>query len=130
MTDYNDRQNAKVVGEVITTAFSSITDSVIDVHSAVKVLAITVTAELGVLTMVLFAREKLSESLADQGDNFWIYGSVAVFVNGFLIAFALHRLIIQRWPYAGAYLAIWVVSAFAGVANFFLFFVLLTNQFR
>ena len=127
MSDYNERQANRVVGSVIASAFSNITDSIVDTHSAVKVLAISVTAELAVFAIRFFAAEKLAESVGEKGDNFWVYGLIAVFVNGFLIAFALYRLIANKWPHAGANLFIWIISSVAGTFNVLLIYALVVG---
>lgn len=125
MSDPAERERDRLIGRVVASSFSNITDSIIDTHSALKVAAITLTAEFGVLAMFVIAREKLVESLSEMGDDFWAYGSVAVFANGFLIAFAMYRLFAERWRYAWAHIVIWIISVAAGVFNLFLFFVLL-----
>ena len=118
------------VGEVATSAFTSITDSIIDTHSAVKVLAITATAEIGLFVMFYFAKDKVVEGLNDSEPNVWIYSAIAIFVIGFLTAFAGFRLVADRMPRLGRGITIWLVAGAAGVANILLFYVLLAFQLR
>jgi hypothetical protein len=131
---YNNDQpdtQEEVLASVATSAFSNITDSIIDVHTAIKVLAITVTAEIGLFAMFYVSKDKVLEFLADpENDSFWIYGSGAVFVIGFLTAFAVYRLVANKWPHHGPHLLIWLVSIGAGVLNVLLFFALVTFEMR
>jgi len=58
--DYNQR---KLVGEVLDSAFTNVTDSIIDTHSAVVVLAITITLEISGLLMFFVAHDKVMAAL-------------------------------------------------------------------
>ena len=130
MSDFNDDQE-RVVGEVTSSAFSNITDSIIDVHSAVKVLAITVTAEIVAFAMYYVSKDKVLEFLADESNgDFWIYASIAVFLIGFLAAFSIYRLISKKWRHYGAHIFIWFVSFAAGGFNVLLFFFLTAFEMR
>ena len=121
----------ELVAHVATSAFSNITDSIIDAHSAIKVLAVTVTAEIGAFAMFYVSKDKVTEFLAEsENDNFWIYGSLVIFAIGFLTAFAIYRLVANKWPHATAHLMIWIVSISAGLLNVLLFFALTTFEMR
>ena len=111
-------------------AFYNITDSIIDTHTAVKVLAITVTLEIGGLAMLYVAKDKVADALAESDSGFWIYVSAAVFVVGFLNSFAIYCLVAKKWPHPGAQLLIWVVSVGVGVLNILSFFALMTFKMR
>lgn len=116
--------------EVASSAFTSVTDSIIDTHSAIKVLAITVTAEIGVFAMFYVSKDKVLDYLAESGNNVWIYGSIGVFLIGFLTAFAAIRLVASKFPGRLPKYAIWIVSIAAGLANIALFFALISFQLR
>ena len=130
MSDFNYDQN-RVVGQVSSSAFANITDSIIDVHSAVKILAITVTAEIVAFAMYYVSKDKVLEFLADERNgDFWLYASVAVFLIGFLTAFSIYRLISNKWRHQGAHIFIWLVSFAAGAFNVLLFFFLTAFEMR
>ena len=116
--DYNQR---RLVGEVVNSAFRNVTDSIIDTHSAIAVLSITVTAELGALAMIYVAKDKVVEYLNHSNSGVWVYGSTGIFITGFLTAFAAYRLIADRWPHRQARLLMWLVSVGAGIFNILLF---------
>ena len=131
MFDDNDnRSHNRIVSEVAASAFSNITDSIIDTHSAIKVLAITVTAELGGFAMFYVAKDKVEESLADDETGVWIYAAIAIFLVGFLTAFAGYRLIANKWRHRNSGILIWIVSIAAGAANIVLFLAFLVLSFR
>ena len=120
----------EVVANVATAAFSDVTDSIIDTHSAVKVLAITLSAEIGLLAMFYVSKDKAADFIAEHEPDIWIYGAIAVFVIGFLTAFAVYRLISNRWHHRNSGLYIWFASIAAGVVNVLLFFGILTLEIR
>ena len=120
----------EVVANVATAAFSDVTDSIIDTHSAVKVLAITVSAEIGLLAMFYVSKDKAADFIAEHEPAIWIYGAIAVFVIGFLTAFAVYRLISNRWHHRNSGLYIWFASIAAGVVNVLLFFGILPLEIR
>jgi len=117
-------------GAVATSAFAEITDSIIDTHSAIKVLAITVTAELGAFLMLYVSKDKVIEYLEDSENDVWIYGSVVIFVIGFLTAFAVYRLVANKWPHPTSGVMIWLVSAAAGFLNIAIYYMLINFQLR
>jgi hypothetical protein len=127
--DHGDTQE-EVVANVATSAFSEITDSIIDAHSAIKVLSITVTAELVAFAMFYVAKDKVIEFLAESENGVWIYGAIGIFVIGFLTAFAIYRLVANRWPHARSHLFIWLISIAAGAFNILVFFALITFEMR
>lgn len=120
----------EVVANVVTSAFSNITDSIIDTHSAVKVLAITVTAEIGLIAMFFVSKDKASDFIAEHEPDIWIYASIAVFLIGFLTAFAAYRLVASRWHYRHSGVLIWIASIAAGTANILLFLAILNLEMR
>jgi len=128
--DSDNRSHNRIVSEVAASAFSNITDSIIDTHSAIKVLAITVTAELGGFAMFYVAKDKVEESLADDETGVWIYAAIAIFLVGFLTAFAGYRLIANKWRHRYSGILIWIVSIAAGAANIVLFLAFLVLSFR
>ena len=128
--DNDDRSHNRIVSEVAAYAFSNITDSIIDTHSAIKVLAITVTAELGGFAMFYVAKDKVEESLADDETGVWIYAAIAIFLVGFLTAFAGYRLIANKWRHRYSGILIWIVSIAAGAANIVLFLAFLMLSFH
>ena len=125
-----NREYHDPAGAAVTSAFSSVTDSIIDTHTAIKVLAITVSAEIGAFLMLYVAKDKVIEALEDSEGDVWIYASIAIFVVGLLTAFAAYRLIANKWPHYGSGIMIWFVSAAAGLANIGVFFVILTFRLR
>lgn len=128
---YQNYDQDRVVRQVSRSAFANITDSIIDTHSAVKVLAITVTAELVAFAMYYVSKDKVLEFLADpENDGFWLYGAIGVFVIGFLTAFAIYRLVANKWHHHGSHIFIWFVSIAAGILNVLLFFAITTFELR
>jgi len=125
-----DDDRDDVAGRVVSSAFSDITESIIDTHSAVKVLAITVTAEFGAFAMFYVSKAKVIEYLSDSENDIWIYGGIAVFLIGFLTAFAAYRLIANKWPHQSARAMIWLASFAVGLLNLGLFFALITFQMK
>ena len=128
MNDYRDEDEEELANRVAVSVFSNITDSIIDTHTAVKVLAITLTLEICGLGMLYVAKDKVTEALG-QSDR-WIYVSAAVFVVGFLNSFAIYQLAAKKWPHPGARLMNWLVSISVGVLNVLLFFALTTSIMR
>jgi hypothetical protein len=126
----NDATEEDVAVRVAASAFSNITDSIVDTHSAIKVLAITVTAELGAFAMFYVSKDKVVESLAESDLEVWLYGGLVVFVIGFLTAFAAYRLVANKWPHRRFRLYIWPVSICAGILNVLLFFGFVTLELR
>ena len=109
-------------------AFSSISDSIKDTHSAITVLSITVTAEIGLIAFVLISKDEAYKFL-EAGDNVWIYAAVGLFLIGFLTTVAAYRFLpksIRRFLTN----TVWIVSIAAGLANIALFYVLMTFRFR
>jgi uncharacterized BrkB/YihY/UPF0761 family membrane protein len=123
--EYNDP-----VGAVATSAFANITDSIIDTHSAIKVLAITVTAQIGALLMFYVSKDQVIDYLEDSESDVWIYGSIVIFALGFLTAFAVYRLVANKWPHRTSGVLIWLVSIAAGLLNIGIFFVLINFQMK
>ena len=120
----------RVVREVVSSASSSVLDSIVDTHSAIKILAITVTAELVAFAMFYVSKDKVQESLADPDSGLLTYGLIGVFVIGFLTVFAIYRLIERKLPRSVPRIMIWPVSIAAGIANLALFFMLGNFQLR
>ena len=117
-------------GAVAASAFSEITDSIIDTHSAIKVLAITVTAQIGTFLMFYVSKDKVIEFLEDAENDVWIYGSIIIFVIGFLTAFAVYRLVANKWHHRNSGIYIWLVSIAAGVLNIAIYYMLINFQLR
>ncbi len=133
MALFNDKIDEKYddpASAVATSAFSDITDSIIDTHSAVKVLAITVTAQIGALLMFYVSKDKVLEFLEDSENDVWIYGSIVIFVIGFLTAFAVYRLAANKWHHQNSAIFIWLVSIAAGLLNIAIFLVLINFQMK
>ncbi|MDI1242206.1 MAG: hypothetical protein PSX80_09830 [bacterium] len=126
----HDHDHDRLVSKVVDSVFYNITDSIIDVHTAVKVLAITVTAEFGALAMLFVAKDKVLASIAESEDSLWIYAAILVYVIGFLTFFASYRLVANKWRHSYSSILIWPLSIIAGVANLFLFLALLTLERR
>jgi hypothetical protein len=130
VSDFNDDQD-RLVGRVARSAFANLTDSIIDVHSAVKVLAVTVTAEIVAFAMYYVSKDKVLEFMSDERNgSFWLYASIAIFLIGFLTAFSIYRLISNKWRHAGAHIYFWLVSFAAGASNLLLFFGLTSFDMR
>ena len=124
------RDEDRMVREVVSSASTSILDSIIDTHSAIKILAVTVTAEFVALAMFYVSKDKVQDFLAESEGDALIYGSVAVFVIGFLTAFAAYRLIEGKLRQLFPKITIWLISIAAGVANLLLFFLLISFRLR
>jgi len=110
--------------------FRTLTDSIIDTHSAIKVLALTVTAEFVAFAMFYVSKDKVQDFLAESSSNAWAYGSIAIFLIGFLTAFAGFRLVASNFPRRLSAYMIWPIAIAAGVANLALFFLLTSFQPR
>src|ERR1051325_8355104 len=93
MTDWHDED--EVERKVARTAFFAMADSIVDTQSAIKVLAITVTGEIGLIAFVIVAKNEAYKFL-DSGENVWIYASIGLFLIGFLTPFAAFRLLPRR----------------------------------
>jgi hypothetical protein len=130
MSDHYDREQNRVIGQVASAAFSDATGSIIDTHSAVKVLAITVTAEIVALAMCQIAKDKVLEFIQEEGINVLFYGGAFFFFNGFFIAFAIYRLAANKWPHRGVRVLIWLVSIVAGTINVLIAFAMLALEWR
>ncbi|MEO5860784.1 MAG: hypothetical protein ABIR33_17775 [Pyrinomonadaceae bacterium] len=128
--DEHDHNHDRLERKIVTSVWSNITDSIIDTHTAVKVLAITVTAEFGLFAMLFVAKDKVLTSIAESEDGLWIYAAIAVYVIGFLTFFASYRLIANKWRHSYSAILIWPLSIIAGVANLVLFLALLTLDIR
>jgi hypothetical protein len=122
--DYNQR---KLIAKVVDTAFSDIRDSMVDTHSAIMVFVISLTLEICGLGMLYVANDKVMATLNGSDNGVWIYVSAAVYMVGFLNAFAVYSLIANMWPHRGARLNTWLVSISAGLLNVLLFFALTTS---
>jgi hypothetical protein len=109
---------------VASTAFSALTDSIVDTQSAIKVLSVTVTAEIGALVMIYVSKGLVYEFL-NSDDNIWIYAGIGVFLVGFFTAFAVIRLLPRNSPGIFYAYTIWFFSIAAGIANVGLFYLLL-----
>src|SRR5438270_9584636 len=94
---------------VETSAFSAAAHSIVDTQSAITVLAITVTAELGAFAMIYVSKNEVYEFLK-SGENIWIYSSVAVFLVGFFTTFAAFRLLPFSLRRGLMSVAIWPIS--------------------
>lgn len=73
-----------VADEVASSAYDEILESASYPHSAFKILAIAVAAEIGLIAMFFVAGDKVQGFLYDE--NF-LYLALALFAVGFLIAF-------------------------------------------
>ena len=111
-------------------------------HSAFKVLAIAIAAEIGLAAMFLLAGDRVGDLFADET---FLYVAAAIFVTGFLIAFTTFRMFEHSWgtgrrpgspslsivsgpaprPYSGG-IWIWFLSTAAGVLNIILFYLILS----
>ena len=119
--NHGDTQD-RVVSNVVDAALSNVTDSIIDTHSALKVLVITVTAEIGLLAMLFVAKPEFIE---EYEPDIWMYAAIAFFLIGFLTAFAMYRMIASKWIHRNSGIYIWLVSIAAAIANVFLLFAIL-----
>ena len=120
-----DRDDDDLTAEVASTAFSSVTGYIVDTHTAVTVLAITLTLEVGALVMFFMDRREVTETLDGSDLNVWVYLLTGIFVVGFLNCFAMYHFIAKAWPHAGSRQMSWLVSICAGLANILFFFALL-----
>ncbi len=127
-----------VESELASSAYDEVLESASSPHSAFKVLAITVTAEIGLIAMFLVAGDRVEGFLYDE--NF-VYLAMAVFAIGFLIAFTTFRMFEHSWGYRDRRnsnifsghptgpntggIWIWFLSTAAGVFNMILFYLLL-----
>ena len=130
-----------VESEVASQAYDEVLESAGSPHSAFKVLAITVAAEIGLIVMFLVAGDRVEGFLYDE--NF-AYLAMAVFVIGFLTAFTTFRMFEHSWDqrpqsnsispsiFSGhaarphsASMWIWFISTAAAVFNMILFYLLL-----
>ena len=128
MTDWRDED--EVEGEVARTAFFAMTDSILDdPQSAIKVLAITVTGEIGLLAFVFVSKDEAFKFL-ESGDSVWIYASIGLFLIGFLTPFAAFRLLPRRIRQRFFTYTIWLVSIAAGLGNIGLFYMLFAFRMR
>jgi hypothetical protein len=109
--------------------FNAITDYITDTQSAITVLSITVTAELGAFAMLYVSKDKVIDFL-ESGDNAFVYAYIGVFLAGFFTTFAASGLVPDKFRRRISKFAIWVVSIAAGLANIALFFVLINFQMR
>jgi hypothetical protein len=130
MDIFDDDEPADVIGNVEASAFSSITDSIVDTQSGITVLSITITAEIGAIVMFIVARDKVVDALDNSDFDVWLYVGAAMFVVGFLNCFAIYRLAAKKWPHPGARAMNWAVSIIAGILNIGLFYALLTFRMR
>jgi|SRR4051794_13392412 len=105
--------------------FSAMTDWINDTQSAITVLSITVTAEIGVFAMFYLAKDKVYEFL-DAGDNVWFYAAIGAFLVGFLTTVAAFQFVPFDLRRRVSDFGILAISIAAGVANIALFVVLLT----
>lgn len=110
-------------------AFRAITDSIVDTQSAIKVLAITVTAEIGLLAFVYVNRDEAFKFL-ESGDMVWLYAGVGLFLIGFLTAFAAFRFAPRSLRQIFFAYTVWIVSTVAGLTNIALFYFLLGIRAR
>jgi len=110
-------------------AFRAITDSIVDTQSAIKVLAITVTAEIGLFAFVYVNRNEAFKFL-ESGDTVWLYAAAGIFLIGFLTAFAAFRFVPRRFKQIFFGYTVWVVSLICGISNIGLFYLLLSFRFR
>ena len=130
MSDHYDREQNRMIGQVASAAFTDATSSIIDTHSAVKVLAITLTAEIVALAMCQMARDKVLEFIQEEGVGVLFYGGAFFFLVGFFIAFAVYRLAGNRWPHRGVRVFIWLVSIVAGTINVLIALAMLALEWR
>jgi hypothetical protein len=100
------------------------TDWINDAQSAIAVLSITLTAEIGVFAMFYIAKDKVYEFL-DAGDSVWFYAGIGAFLVGFLGTFAAFQLVPFDLRRRVSDFGILAISIAAGVANVALFYMLL-----
>ncbi len=130
MSIFDDEEPEDVIDNVGASAFSNITDSIVDTQTGITVLSITVTAEIGGIVMFIVARDKVIDALDGSDFDVWLYVAAAMFVVGFLNCFAIYRLAAKKWPHPGARAMNWAVSVIAGILNIGLFYALLTFRIR
>lgn len=111
------------------TAFYAATDSIKDPQSAITVLAITVTAEIGLIAFVCINKDEAYKFLY-SGDEVWIYASIGLFLIGFFTTFAGYRLLPKSIRRHFLAYTVWIASVAAGIANIGLFYILMTFRFR
>ena len=129
MSDYDDDPR-KVAGQVAVSAFSNVTDYIVDTHTAVTVLSITLTLEVCGIVMFIMARDKVVDGLDQSDGDVWLYVAAGMFVVGFLNSFTIYRLAAKKWPHPGSRAMNWAVSIVAGIVNIGLFYALLTVRMR
>jgi hypothetical protein len=110
-------------------AFYAFTDSIVDTQSAIKVLAITVTAEIGLLAFIYVNRAEAFKFL-DDGEYNWFYAAIGAFLIGFLTAFAVFRFVPRNFKQIFFAYTVWIVSIVCGVANIALFYLLLSFRMQ
>src|SRR3954447_3442553 len=121
---FSEQDQNDVEGEVAGSALSALTESIVDPQSAMKVLAITVTAEIGALLMFYFSKGQVLEFLR-SGNNAWLYACVGLFLVGFLTCYATFRLLPRMVRRRFFTYTVWAIAVAAGLANIALFYVLL-----
>ena len=123
MSDFDDldEDDVRVAGKVAQTAFFDIVDSLIDVHSAVVVLAITGALEVGALVMLVFARDQVVASFSAPNSTTYTWAYPLAVVNGFLLILGVCTLVTKRSSFLN-----WVVSMSFGFLNGCILFVLTT----
>lgn len=124
MFDHHEHQQNRVIRRVAEAALSDATSGIMDTHSAVKTLAITVTLEAVAIAMFIIANEKVAELINSSPADFWFYGGAVFFLTGFFTAFAGYTLLANRWPQRNAGFFLWVLSFAVGALNLLLFFAL------
>ena len=116
-----DEDDVRVAGKVAQTAFSDIVNSLVDVHSAVVVLAITGALEVGALAMLIVAREQVVASFSAQGSTTYIWAYPAAIGTGFFLSLGVCTLISKRTSFVS-----WLISMAFGFLNGCILFVLTT----
>jgi hypothetical protein len=129
MKNYWDDQE-KVERRVVSSAFNNLLDSIVDTHTAVKVLAITVTAEIMAFVMIYVSKDKLQDFLNDSSSNVWIYSAVGAFLIGFLTVIAASRFFPDRFIRGFGTYMIMPIALFAGIGNIGIFVLLVMFEFR
>jgi hypothetical protein len=119
----------EVEGQVARSAFFAITDSIVDTQSAIKVLAITVTAEIGLLAFVYVNRDEAFKFLRSD-DWLWLYAAAGIFFIGFLTGFAAFRFAPRSLKQIFFAYTVWIISIGSGLANIGLFYILLSFRSR
>ena len=123
------QDNEDVEYRVGRSAFYAFTDSIVDTQSAIKVLAITVTAEIGLFAFVYVNRDEAFKFL-ESGDFMWFYAAVGIFLIGFLTSFAAFRFVPRGFRQIFFEYTVWIVSVICGLANIGLFYLLLGFRMR